>query len=189
MNPVKFTDPTGAVEGHVWVCSKCRHTCLNEQVARECCDHRCHECNEPADRPWLKCQSCRDKDAARNAQARYDRAAKVSLLDYEHEYVVLDGDETGRSVEEWLDMDPEDRPEWAWSVSNIGLPQIDARDVVNLDDFHEDAHEDLNYDDLQAVLNTWVDRQNQNLTWYQQDGRIVLLNEGDADGTTAKADG
>jgi hypothetical protein len=78
-------------------------------------------------------------------------------------------------------MPEDEQPEWAWAVVNVGLPMLDARDAVNLDDFHEDAGEDLDWESLQTALDEWRDKQK--TSWYQQtEDRVVFLkpqSEGD----------
>lgn len=168
---MKAVELTGTLNDNaisVWMCGECQKVAYDEALANRCCVDRCG-CGVEVKKYALMCESCRLAHHEEWIQKKYDEAPKVSLADYKHDMVVVHGD--GVSVEEWLESE---EPKWAFAVSSIGMPYLDAEDILYtlLEDFHPEAKEDVDINDLQNSINHWQEQQV--VRWWREDGRIVI---------------
>lgn len=170
-----------------YACGKCGTVAATATHADRCCvPHTCSVCGGPTERSWLKCRECRDKESTAKDQQLYDAATKVPLSDYDHEYVCLHpyGDETSYRLVDDVVTDNEEAPDdaehvdWAWACSVLPWPRLNAQDMMEaaLEDEHpEDAIEWLDIDELQKLLDHWMDAQPQGQFYIVDTSRIVLF--------------
>ena len=73
-----------------------------------------------------------------------------------------------------------DFPEYVWTVDETIGVKLDAQSILEsaMDDYHEDAIESVDVDELQKLLDQWSAMpENQVRSWYPNYNRLVMLDE------------
>jgi hypothetical protein len=182
-------------------CGRCQLAHDDRDAAEKCC--RCEEpgCNEPL-RYWSRhrCEAHyephwraeqarrREADAAED-RAAFERAAKVDWRAYDGPVYVPGaahgscGEGYFRSVTDYLEhlYDGDTVPAYCWATRPTPPLRLDADDILDgaLDDYHEDAKDDLDVPALQKALDTWCD-DNQPESFEVDHLRAVLLDGAEA---------
>lgn len=126
-----------------------------------------------------KCDACMEAARQAGEDARYEKARKVPLAEYQQEGLFVE-DEWFNDWEDLVDsMDSQGRevPEWAWGCEPLAFA-LDAERLLEnaLDEHHEDARDgidDAEVKRLQAFLDEWAAAQK--ITSYQCDTSTVVL--------------
>jgi len=168
-------------------CGKCNtiYDLRFEQAARECCDLRCRYCDAPAPKGWISCEACRKALEQDKEKRAVEKAEKVLYSDYKGQYLFHDAFPGEGFIEAdivgdvLLEMEPEDRPAYAWACRTMPMPNLDAADLIEnaFADFPEEAVEYLGHETLQDALDTWIRDQPQDLGIEPDHGTAVLLHE------------
>ena len=154
----------------------------------------CPDCGGPIERSRLVCKDCaQKKQAEQDAQRRVENFEKaeavIALSDYDgylsslyNEDRVVDRDDF---IDEYLEMEPEDRPDWVYATKPVKcLDDIDLYDVITraAEDGYEDMLDRLDMKSnllaqAQALIDQWVKDQGDAVNAYYPDyKRIVVLN-------------
>lgn len=171
--------------GHTvaWACGACRYVARDEAAARECCEP--YDCSGgcgaklPKKEHRTRCDACMDRDCTAREQAKYDKARKVPLAEYQAEGLFVD-DRWFHDFDELADHydgDDEARPAWAWGCTPIGFG-LDADQAIEgaLEEHHEEAGDNISDAErkrLQSFLDEWAVAQK--ITSYQCDESTVVL--------------
>ena len=168
-------------------CGKCNtiYDLRFEQAARECCDRRCRHCDAPAPKGWVSCEACRKALEEFNEKLAVEKAEKVLYADYKGQYLFHDALANDGFIEAEIagdvlrEIEPEDRPKYAWACRTMSMPNLDAADLIEnaFADFPEEAVEYLDHETLQDSLDKWVREQPQDLGIEPDYGTAVLLHE------------
>lgn len=166
-------------------CGKCHLVARDKSMAERCCmPLTCDMCGtETKERGWIRCAECRAKVRAEKDRERYKKATKVALADYDFDHVCVDGEEYTRSVETVLDNNNDCGPEgdeyvaWAWSCRRDPWPKLHADDIVEqmCVDMWEEAHEHLDADALQEMLDVWLEAQRDSGCHISDESRVVIF--------------
>ena len=183
MTPFKLegTSPTGK-HVEIWCCGACGAIRHAEYSAERCCQPLfCRAGCGAVVGYYGECHACQKVRIRKEESEAYEKAEKIPVADYDEEHVCLVGGDY-RTVEDVLDDEEEDRPEWAWAVDYLGVPRIDAYETMlnMLEESYEDAIEDLDIGDLQARIDEWIEKQN--FTSYIEDRtRVVVFKKEEED--------
>src|SRR5690606_13673017 len=124
-------------------------------------------CDLEAPKHRLLCDACRRMDDARKEVELVAKAKRVSLVDYELDYVFID--------DRIVSIDALDEETCVfWAVTAERGIKLVAHDILEseCEDRHEDAVDDLDIESLQAVLDAWCAEQNI-VTYRARDDLIV----------------
>lgn len=158
---------------------------LTEEEAKQEATQHCVKfciCGQPLEKYYkLLCSACQGAREAEREKARFEKAEKISIEDYDGP-IVWD-DEYYDSVDALLDhceSEGLDVPEYVWSTS----PQVfslSAENVIEreleLQEMHEDAYDYVGTkakDNLQAYLDVWCKELNL-VSYFANTSRAVLL--------------
>jgi len=162
-----------------------------ERVGLGCCHARKYvcECGAECDSPYNACPLCRHNRKVKQEQEQFEKAEKLALEKYDGP--VFWADEEGlpegsgdcgegyfSDVSALLDYCEDeclDVPKYVYCTSKQEM-SIDAQDIIEnaLSAFCESAHERVDADWLQKLIDWWV--ANQKLESFEQDtGRVVLI--------------
>lgn len=181
-----------------WKCSACGEWALtvvrglcDEEAKRmidECCSKICRKCGGETKYPGRLCGACETKREAERELARYEKAKKVKLDEYEGEMLYFSDERVGR--EGYVDVSEiddalerfvtehkgEPSPPYAWATStnkvqfNLGDTLLD---VLN-DEAHEDASDWVKWKLVEAAQ-VMVDHALENVTTYWEDHSVAVL--------------
>jgi hypothetical protein len=140
-----------AVDRVVYRCTGCQAVFLDKAVAERCC--HCEECGQPHLGGW--CRPCAKKRADESDMAAFEKATKVPLAEYKHDYVMCDGlggglakgaDEGGYLHVDSLDdaWAPEHRPKFVWGCAPQDKPSYNLAEELTerlSDEYHENVLE------------------------------------------------
>src|SRR3990167_1515228 len=149
-----------------YACGKCGVVKRTEVEAAQCCEPRICECGtEIAENYYTACSKCRAIKEAASAEAKYAKAKKIRLADYETEWLYCDCcEEYYSDSSELFDRhadDGTDLPSLAWACEKKILA-LNATDIlVNaLEDFYEEAYDNIEAGaiaTLQVAMNDFCD--------------------------------
>lgn len=174
------TAPDGK-KASAWVCGKCRRVQVDEAFARTCCDRRCSECSTPVRAGALLCDVHWKEREQRREQERFEKATKIPVEAYDHEYVCI-GYDSYVTVDHWRDgAECGEAPRWAWAVTDHGMPRLDATSILEsaLEEHHEDAIDEVDTEGLQLALDEWRAKQSMR-SFFCDESRAVVLNDAKA---------
>jgi hypothetical protein len=115
---------------------------------------------------------------------RFDRAEKVSIEEYDHDYVSTSpwGDEGSYvHTDDVAESDWIACRGWAWACRPTGRPSIDARHAVECaaEEYFEGVICDLDIGGLQETLDKWVSEQGAfDRAFIADPTRVVIFNAG-----------
>jgi len=150
-------------------------------AAQEHCNRVC-SCGAPLEQYYrLQCDKCSHQKVEDREQARFEKAIKLEIKDYDGP--VFWGDEYFNSMEDLLDRaecDGLDLPKYVWATIPHQLT-LDASDIIHQEIEQQEMHEDAvdwidgkDVERLQAFLDVWC--KEVNLVSYMEDNtRAVLI--------------
>lgn len=155
-------------------------------TAEACCMVVLCSCGkEPERKYYSKCDECIQKQNEEKEKARFDKAEKVSISDYDGTFLQNDSFSNEGYVEtcsledelETMEFDGKEKPTYAWACDPTPMPRIEAVDIIenHLSDFHEDTIEHLDVDALQKAIDEWTEAQPKELSFFPIN-KVVLLN-------------
>lgn len=163
-----------------------RQSALFHCAPKECA------CGKAIDRKyWTICTECSDRKEAEKLHDRFEKAAKVSVEDYDGPIYWPDGPSGSMgegfytSLDEMLDVyeaEGMDLPPYVWAAKSYEL-KMDASSLLEnaLEQHHEDAHEHLEAgaeEELQTLLDFFCQKQKIK-SWEVDFSRVVLLTSND----------
>jgi hypothetical protein len=173
-------------------CGKCKIVAINEYIAKQCCMPRaCGRCGKPSPQYWMLCDDCRTADADEKERQLFEKATKVLLADYDHEYVSLPGSDEYPGIDEVMELNENIAAgrescsrlrtspiDWAFAVQSSpwGRPCADSVIEQICDDLYESAHERLDADSLQKVMDEWLESQGPSYCFTEDRSRVVIFN-------------
>lgn len=161
-----------------------------KQAAELHCAPKLCECGKPLDKkPYTLCSECLEQREVEREHARFEKAAKVSIDDYDGDYAVFWPDGPGggmgegfySNLDELLEIyeDEEmDLPPYVWACKPYEL-HMDAGGILEraISGHHEDAYDSLNdgaEEELQTLLDFFCKKQNVR-SWEPDYTKVVLL--------------
>jgi len=184
----KDSNPQGVL---AYACGKCgTHWSSKvpdaQNIAKECCNNIC-TCGAIIKRKhYTICQACSDKRESEKEAKAFEAAEKIKLKDYKGEFVYHDDfsndgyvNTDGGIDDELCDRKPEDRPKYVWACNSCPTPTPDADDVMYhiLENFHEDARDSLDMNELQKLLDEWTAKQPKILGYEMTYKKAILLDD------------
>jgi hypothetical protein len=166
----------------VWYCSKCRYTARTADEAERCCGPKlCDVCGKEIekDRPYRAwCASCAKKNEDAKEKARFDKARKVTLAEYENDVVTLGNGDDYIDLDE-LATGEHGTPEYVYGVRTdaIKMREIDEETLYsgNLSDGFElsdlPGFDEL-LDSINKKIRDWNAMPNRS---YEEDTTVVVL--------------
>lgn len=169
---------------------------MNRHLAAIHCDKRCGHCDTPLpheDYFYVFCDACRLRANQEREQAEFEKATKLKEKDYQGDVPLFYPDDHfffDNNVDDfrdwWYDYhfdyarpdaDPPPFPTYIWLTDCQKGPHLNAEDILEsaLDEFHEDAGEELDAPALQALLDQWCES-NEVTSWFQTN-TVLLLDE------------
>lgn len=124
------------VRSGVWYCGKCHMTASSADKAEKCCCPKlCDVCGKEIekDRPYRTwCASCAKKNEDAKEKARFDKARKVTLAEYENDVVTLGNGDDYIDLDE-LATGEHGTPEYVYGVRTdaIKLREIDEETLYS----------------------------------------------------------
>lgn len=160
-------------------CGTCHMSATSREQAIACCaPHVCDKCGKENK---SYCEDCYDKERLAKDQAQYDKAKKMSLSEYDGEWLCCDHcDEYYPDVGSLLDAhdDTEEPQTWAWGTTRMEF-ELDAERIISQElerqEFYEGAFDSIPAESLrkmQSFFNAWVKKQD--LKSYMVDHSIVV---------------
>lgn len=147
-------------------CGKCRIVKFNKEVAESCCIPRTCPCGVeiPLDSWRVVCIECDNKAMLARLANRVNKAKRVLESTTSGLYCECCDQhfhDSWELFEQHNDMD-KDLPTWAWATYgetlSLDMEQI-VRDRVDSDGFHEDVGEGVDYTQIQAQVDAWIEAQ------------------------------
>lgn len=164
----------------IFYCSTCRCVAKTQGEAERCCQpYKCQKCGKECEKYWTICTECRKKEEAEKEQKRFDAATKIPAAEYSGWLYFTDKFYEG--VEQLLEDNPDDSPEWAWACTANHFARVDVDDTLQRIAEDEDAYEDFDSSDLRGIdeLTAAVDafnKANEGVVSYSPDfTRAVML--------------
>lgn len=165
VNAIELHAPKGQPCG-VFICGECKYTSRTQEEAERCCRPNVCDCGEACARGWTRCAPCRQKADEASSAARWDKALKVDVKDYDGWIYDDDADkfhsDLGAFVDDWeCDHDEGDEPRGRlYACTPIGFV-LNAGDILEnaTQDHYEDAYDNFDggaADELQAFLTAWA---------------------------------
>lgn len=164
----------------VYICDKCSKVYCDEYVANICCkQYHCEVCGKETQQYHLKCPECQEK-------ARYDKAKKMTIGEYEAEFsgnMVYDGNDYYSSVEElletytWGNREESDMPNYCYGTIRVYMKlepdeilrhmeeELDCEDV----EISEDG-----YKEFREFAKAWNEK-HQQYCYFMNDDVIILI--------------
>jgi hypothetical protein len=170
----------------IFHCSVCRIVYASKAQADNCHGERICSCgNSITMRYNTTCSDCMSKKWRADAEAReaerFEKAKKISELQYDGAMVYLDDKfytEVADAIDQYLEGH---EPEYVWACEDVGVP------TVNMDDFTdrilEGMWEDASLGDLNGIeeLDTAIrefNKANESVPFYQVDYSTAILVSG-----------
>ena len=157
----------------IWSCGECGVIHIGKSKAEQCCLLKKCDCGQPIDPYYSKCQPCQSKEwNEKKANELVEKLAKAQLVENYQGFIFVDGygsnDGYFEDEDEFLDAcELEDPPlvvpEFAFCCrpNHLKDHKIDADGILEslLDGFHEDAIDQVDFDELQKLLDGWISDQ------------------------------
>ncbi len=170
-----------------YICGQCGAKSFNKDLAEQCCkNYNCRVCGVELDRYRTICGLCSEK-------SRFEKAQKIPAAEYTgwvywegHGYnegffeslaELIDYCDYGERGEREGERNKIPLPEYVWACKVMTF-KLDADRII--EDAYEEAHEGAAdnlkmVDELEAFCKEFNEANKDNVTYYVDDGRVVML--------------
>ncbi len=170
----------------VFACGKCRIVQRTEEAARDCCDYRCPDCQQPNGKAYVsRCDKCQrviwDRESAAKEAARFEKAEKLTEQQWAGPVAFPDDDRYFRDLGEMHDdMADDELPEYVWACDARPVCALDYDDII--ENATQEAYEDFDPGsldgeaELKAALAAFNEANKDNIVFEPNFKKAVVLN-------------
>ena len=146
MNATELFHKDGRTAG-VFYCEKCRMVKRTQYEAEQCCKpYKCSSCGKDCERQYYTiCNECDRQREITREQERFAKAEKVT----EWDGPVLYGDTYYESIEDMIETEEDELPDYVWTCTIEKFVEIDVDGILQR--ICENGYEDFDESSLKGI--------------------------------------